>query len=391
MRVKVAMVGASGYAVNYLGLMLQNMDSEKFSLEGVVDVAIDRSPYCEALTQHSIPVFTSLEDFFASGRKADLVIIASPPHFHAQQSLLAIANGADVLCEKPIAPLYTDALAMQKAADEAGKFVAIAYQWSYTDAVQNLKKDILAGVLGKPQLMKSFVAWPRDWNYYSSWKGKIRGKDGTWILDSVIGNATAHYLHNMYFLLGKEMDTCAFPGEIRSELLRANDIENFDTCLLDITTTDGDKIYCAVSHAVEKNDSPKFQFTFENAVVSCNMEAIDNEIIAVFKDGTVKRYGNPNETYNYRFWEALDSVVSRKPMKCTVKTALALTKTVAQLYAHGEIVNYPSELVYQDEEKRITGVHGLYDLLYKAFQEGKLFSDMDIPWAKPVCFTVDAD
>jgi hypothetical protein len=64
--------------------------------------------------------------------------------------------------------------------------------------------------------------------YYqrSFWSGRIKDDNGNWILDSVASNATAHYIHNMFYVLGNEVDKSAVPVEVAAELYRANNIEN---------------------------------------------------------------------------------------------------------------------------------------------------------------------
>ena len=52
--------------------------------------------------------------------------------------------------------------------------------------------------------------WPRDERYYSrnGWAGVKRTNDGTWILDSPTNNACAHFLHNMFYVLGDRIERC---------------------------------------------------------------------------------------------------------------------------------------------------------------------------------------
>ena len=392
MSVKVVTVGARGYATTYVHPLLDDMHEGKYTYEGVIARDITKSPFCDRIKEENITVCKTLKEYFENGHKADLVIISTPPHLHADESILAIENGANVLCEKPVASLYSDAVRMLEASEKSGKFIGICYQWSYSDANRAFKADILAGKFGKAKELKSFVSWPRGWDYYSgAWKGKIKDENGTMILDSVVGNAAAHYLHNMYFLLGDEMNTCDFPEKIRCELLRANDIENFDTCLLDIKTKSGAKLVYIASHAAEKNDAPKFEFVFENAVVIFNIKEQNNHIIAEFKDGTVKDYGDPNEGLNNRIWDSIDAVTSNKPLVCTVKTAIAHTLTVNKLYECGKIVNFPEELLLIDKEAEITSVKGLYELMYKAFEKGCLLKDMGIDWTYAQEFSAEQE
>lgn len=383
MSVRVVTMGASGYAVNYVQPLLDNMCNGTYTYAGVIDIAIEKSPLYEKIKENKIPIYKTLREYFENGNKADLVIIAIPPQFHAENSLIAIENGADVLCEKPTTPLYKDALEMIEASQKSGKFIGISYQWSYSDANRAFKEDILSGKLGKAIELKSFISWPRELSYYDgTWKGNIKDADGTFILDSVVSNATAHYLHNMYFLLGDRMNTCCYPRKIRCELLRANNIENFDTCLLDINTDNNKKITFVASHATDRDEDPKFIFKFENATVTFNMKEQNNHIIAEFVDGTIKDYGNPFDNLNNRIWDSIDSVVSRKPLVCTVETTIAHTLTINKLYECAGIVDFPPNMVGMNKENNRVVVGGLYELLFKAYDRGCLLSDMGIEWTE---------
>lgn len=388
MDVKVVTIGAKGYATTYLHPLLDDMNTGKYTYAGAVAIDIEECKFFDWMRDSNIPTYTTLEEFFADGHTADLVVIATPPHLHFSQTMLALKHGASVLCEKPVTPLYEDALMMQKTAEENGKFVAIGYQWSYAYANRNLKKDILSGKFGKPKQLKSFVSWPRGWDYYDkTWKGKLRDKDGVWILDSIASNAAAHHLHNMYYLLGESMDECAYPKFIRSELLRANDIETYDTCILDITTENDAKIFYAVSHtAGDKELDPKYIFEFKNGIVHCNMGGEKDHIIAEFNDGTIKDYGDPMVDYDARLWEAIEAVKTGGKMICTAKTAAAHIFTTNQLHNNGEVIVLPNEILIKDNEKRRTTVKNLLELLERAFEEGKLLSDLGVEWAKCVEF-----
>ena len=388
---KVVTVGAKGYATTHIHPLLDDMYTGRYTYAGAVAIDIEECKFYDLMIERNIPTYKTLEEYFEAGNTADLVVISTPTHLHFPQTMVALKNGANVLCEKPVAPLYEDALMMQKTADEKGKFVAIGYQWSYAHATRNLKKDILSGKFGKAKQLKSFVSWPRPWEYYeNTWKGKLRDKNGVWILDSIANNAAAHYLHNMYFLLGDAMDESAYPKSIRSELLRANDIETFDTCLLDITTENDVKIFYAVSHASgEKQLPPKFELKFENGVVRYNMGGEKDHIVAEFNDGTIKDYGNPADDYDIRLWESIEAAKTGEKLVCTAKTAAAHTFTINQLHKKGEIITFPEELIVRDSEKKITSVKNLLKLLEDAFERTQLLSDMGVEWAKCVEFDVE--
>ena len=49
------------------------------------------------------------------------MLIASPDDFHAEQALACLAAGKPMLCEKPLAPVEADALAVVEAEVALGR------------------------------------------------------------------------------------------------------------------------------------------------------------------------------------------------------------------------------------------------------------------------------
>ena len=137
-------------------------------------------------------MFRSLEEFYATrSRRPGRHLHAAAPARAAD--LAALAHGSHVLCEKPLCVTPADATAMTRARDAAGRQVAIGYQWSFSAAIQRLKADILAGVLGRPKRMRCLVLWPRDETYYgrNRWAGAKRDAHGNLVLDRPVNNACA--------------------------------------------------------------------------------------------------------------------------------------------------------------------------------------------------------
>ena len=197
-------------------------------------------------------------------RPIPLVLIASPIHMHREQCILAMQHGAHVLCEKPLAPIVQDALAIRDAAAKYNKKLGVGFQMSFCDPIQNLKKDIRAGLLGAPRSLRSYVSWQRFDSYYNSpWKGRVRDAQGHWILDSILTNATAHYLHNTFFVLGSEQDSAAMPQSLRVELYNGKGIETFDTAFVQGEFAGGSDFFIAVTHSGDRNIDPVLRYEFE--------------------------------------------------------------------------------------------------------------------------------
>ncbi|MBR5453415.1 MAG: Gfo/Idh/MocA family oxidoreductase [Clostridia bacterium] len=364
---KILLVGAGGYAHVYVDFFLSNED-EDIVLEGVVEKYIDSCPQKDELISRGIPLYTDMESFYAE-HTADLAIICTPTFLHSPQSICALSHGSCVLCEKPAAPTVEAAGAMIEAEEKYGKWIAIGYQWSFSNAVQKLKRDILAGVFGNPVSFKTAISWPRNKTYYGrgvGWAGRV-SRDGVMILDSIAANACAHYLHNMFFLLGKTMDSSASAQELDAVLLRANDIENFDTCSLKMKTAEGVDCYFIASHAAENRRDPEFVYSFENATVTFGENGV-KEIIAKFSDGRTVSYGDPFGDGIKKLTDCIHAVNNSEVPICTVKTAFPHTRVIQRLYDDFSVNNFPSDLVHYSEEEDRVYVEGLYDELFRAYE-----------------------
>ena len=80
--------------------------------------------------------------------KPDVVHVCSPNSFHAEQTLAALAAGAHVLCEKPMATSSDDCRRMIDAAAQANRVGAIAYCYRGYPLVRELRRLVRAGDFG---------------------------------------------------------------------------------------------------------------------------------------------------------------------------------------------------------------------------------------------------
>lgn len=77
-----------------------------------------------------------------------LVIVATPPKFHAPQSIFALEQGCAVLCEKPMASSIADAEAMAAASARTGRPLAIGVYRRFFRAAQAIKDLVVNQTLG---------------------------------------------------------------------------------------------------------------------------------------------------------------------------------------------------------------------------------------------------
>ena len=366
---KVLLVGANGYGARFLEPLFDMHKNGKITFEGVVT----RSdfPMQDVLKEAGVSAYKTLDAFYAE-HNADLALISTPAFLHKEQSIYCAEHGSNVLCEKPAAPTVEEVEAMLDAEKRTGKFIAIGYQRCFSEAILTLKRDILDGVFGKAVSMKFFMSAPRKFEYYArggGYAGQVCTKDGKVILDSPASNACAHFMQEMLFLLGSEMDSTAEPTLVGGECLRAYDITNFDTCTLKMTVNGDVPVYFAASHVAESGTAHMVQYVFEKGNVTIEAGLLN----ATFYDGTVKSYGDPMlDQYTNKICHCLDAIENGTTPVCTVKTALSHVRLIQDVYHRIPVTELTEKI---REEDRIY-VPGLKDRLMVAFEKSCLLSEV---------------
>lgn len=78
----------------------------------------------------------------------EAVSVCTPNNVHAEISIAAMRAGKDVLCEKPAARTYAEALEMLKVQRETGRILNIGVVNRFNDSVNRIKRYIDSGKLG---------------------------------------------------------------------------------------------------------------------------------------------------------------------------------------------------------------------------------------------------
>jgi predicted dehydrogenase len=382
----VILIGIGGYGGLYLREAVKLIASGDIRLCAIVDPMAERSLDWHLVAQTSTPRFDTLEACLQAGIRADLCAIASPISFHAEQSCTALEAGMNVLCEKPICATVAEAKRMMSARDASGCFLEIGYQWSYSEAILQLKADLLAGKLGAPLRLKTRVAWPRPDTYYqrNNWAGAIRDRNGRIVNDSPLSNATAHYLHNMLYVSGPAPSLAATPVSMQAECYRANKIENFDAACCRIETREGPEILFFTAHCVKTVAGPAFSFACESARVDYS---VGGEIVATFHDGRTLIYGVPDGNTMHKFRYCLEQCRAPEvfPTLCGPEAAMAHTLCVEGIQAIS-VRTLPADMLRIDMAKpgeKLTYLPDMNAALETGYREEQLFSELGLPWAEP--------
>ncbi len=385
--VTVVLAGVVGWGRVIVGQFLDGARDLDVRLVGAIARRPERCERLRELLDAGAKVYPDLESFYAEGNRCDLVVVSTPMHVHRQQTVLALEHGSHVFCEKPIAATVQDALAMRDAERASGRTVAIGYQWSFSSAIQALKRDVLDGVLGRPIRLKTYVSWNRSRSYYAGrgWAGAVKSEDGAWVLDSPVSNATAHFLHNALYVIGDSVETSARPADVQAELYRANAIDNFDTAALRCRTTSGVEVTFYTSHAVPSSIGPAITYEFEKGTVFYSMGAT-NTFTARMADGSFKVYGDPDEGRDRKIRLTVDAIRNGQRPVCGIEAALSqLTVANGAQDAMPEIAAFPASAIRTDGNAAdpLTYVEGLQAVLLQGFDQGLLPSELgSVPWAR---------
>lgn len=380
---RVVLVGLGGYGNGYVDAALDRSAELGIELAGAVDPDPRGCARRDEVAQAAGTIHPTLESFYESGR-ADLAVISAPIHLHAPFTVTALEHDSHVLCEKPVAGTEEDAARMAETARRTGHTVAIGFQWSFSETIHRLRRGVASGRYGTPLEFRTLVFWPRSRSYYTrnSWAGALRTADGASVYDSPANNATAHYLHNMLFVLGEE---AGGPASVAAELYRANPIESFDTGIIHVKTAGGTELHFATSHAVPSEVHPMIWYRFSDAEITCS---VPGNFYAQFKNGRTEDLGSPEITHADKLRETASAIREGHGPACSVEEATPQLRVVHAAHQSHPIVDFPSEMARTnpsggDGSDQLTWVDGLQSALIQCHATGRMPSELGgVSWAR---------
>jgi len=105
--------------------------------------------------------YGSYEELFKDP-EVDIVYIATPHDSHAELSIKALEHGKHVLCEKPIALSYKDAMRMIEASRKHNKFFMEAFWTRFIPSVKEALEKVNQGIIGDVKYVKADFAFYAD-------------------------------------------------------------------------------------------------------------------------------------------------------------------------------------------------------------------------------------
>jgi predicted dehydrogenase len=191
--INIAVIGCGRVAEHYKKIFDSGVISN-WELAGFYDILPERSEYFAG--HFKTKSFNSFESMLEIS-KPDLVLILTPSGLHYKHTKIAFNYNCNVLCEKPITMLPSQAEELKKIASAKNLMYGTAFQNRLNPAITALEKAIKDNRFGKIITATIRLRWCRYQDYYED------GWHGTWAQDGgVINQQAIHHVDAISWLLG---------------------------------------------------------------------------------------------------------------------------------------------------------------------------------------------
>jgi predicted dehydrogenase len=225
-RIRVGFIGVGNRGDQVLDGFLRHRDCE------VVAVCDLHQPYLDAAAKKIGTGPKQSQDYrtLLDDRTIDAVVVATPDHWHALQTIHAFQAGKDVYVEKPLSLAVAEGRAMVEAANRYARVAQVGIMRRSAPVFREAAEFIRAGGIGHVTCARAFHVlneWPRgignppaddpppdlDWEAWLGPAPKVRyNKNRTfyrfrWFYDYSGGQLTnmgVHYLDLIHWALGQD-------------------------------------------------------------------------------------------------------------------------------------------------------------------------------------------
>lgn len=389
--IRYGIVGVGGFASRYLQALGALEQTGVARLAAAVVRNPDKyAPQVAALKSKGCVIYATLDEMLTQGRgRIDIVGVPTGIAQHAPMSKRAMEAGYPVLMEKPVAATIQEVSDLRRVERRTGRWCAVGYQFIYSSTIQWLKEKLLEGRLGAIREARTAIGWPRGTGYYARnpWAAQLQA-EGRWVLDGPATNATAHHLTNMLYLAMAQRDGKEDISSVRAELYRARAVPGYDTSCIEVTLSDGARLLHYATHALDQAVEPFTDYMCERGTI--RWEAEGNVAVIRYDDGTSERHaGHTGPDLHLRLFEQVSHVVEGKeptPL-CGLAEGEPHVLTIDLAFeSSGGITTIPAAHTYEGmagDGTAATCVKGMRELLLAAQEQGVLFSELGVPWAKP--------
>ncbi|MCK2221875.1 PmoA family protein [Actinomadura sp. ATCC 31491] len=366
---KVVLAGANGHGRHHLGNLRRLAERGVVELAGICDVRPVEVDFCVPLQS---PDLAALVD--KTG--AEITIICTPIHTHADLAVAALRAGSHVLLEKPPAPSPEEHRRIAAAVAATGLACQVGFQSLGSAAVPALRELIASGALGAVRGIGGAGAWERPAAYFtrSAWAGRRR-LNGVDVVDGALTNPFAHAAATALALTGSGVTS------IETELYHANPIESDDTSCLRVRLDDGTTITIAVSLCAAERHEPYLVVHGDQG--RATLVYTEDRLRVEHADGSVT-------TTVYERTDLLENLIDHVRTGAELLVPLERTESFTRVLDAVRLAPEPQPIPerYQVAERDAAGevvrrvLPGVAELTARSADELALYSELGAPWSR---------
>jgi len=142
--------------------------------------------------------------------KIDFVVIVTPNSTHFPAAKLAVENGIQVVCDKPLTTRLRDAEELGRLGREKDNFFCVTYAYSGYPMVKHMRDMVKNGELGDIRFVGG--EYPQDW--LATLLEKTGQKQAAWRTDpklagasNCVGDIGSHIEHMVSYVTGLEIES----------------------------------------------------------------------------------------------------------------------------------------------------------------------------------------
>lgn len=330
-KIKFAVVGCGHIGKRHAEMISRNTECE---LVGLVDV---KDPAALGIEEFKVPFFTTIDELLQSDLEIDVINVATPNGFHAEQGMKILESGRHLVIEKPMSLTKTDSEKLIFKGLQKHKQVFCVMQNRYSPPSVWLKELLDAGTLGKVFMVQINCYWNRDDRYYKpeSWHGKGDLDGGT------LFTQFSHFLDLMYWYFGDIKNIQAKFADFNHHDLTdfedsgfvSFDFVNGGMGSINYSTSIWDKNLESSITVIGENGSVKVGGQYMNEVEYCHIKDYEMPKLAATNPGNdYGAYKGSAANHHYIIENVVDVLKGRNSITTNALEGLKVVDIIERIY-----------------------------------------------------------
>lgn len=330
-KIKFAVVGCGHIGKRHAEMIARNTECE---LVGLVDV---KDPATLGIEEFKVPFFATIDELLQSDLEIDVINVATPNGFHAEQGMKILESGRHLVIEKPMSLTKTDSEKLIFKGLQKHKQVFCVMQNRYSPPSVWLKELLDTGALGKVFMVQINCYWNRDDRYYKpeSWHGKGDLDGGT------LFTQFSHFLDLMYWYFGDIKNIQAKFADFNHKDLTdfedsgfvSFDFVNGGMGSINYSTSIWDKNLESSITVIGENGSVKVGGQYMNEVEYCHVKDYEMPELAATNPGNdYGAYKGSAANHHYIIENVVDVLKGRNSITTNALEGLKVVDIIERIY-----------------------------------------------------------